>query len=1291
MPDPSKPKRGGWFAAQLQTHLPGEAADATLVQKGHAAKPGSTVRALRNLAGGAVESLGEIPLTITPRGVVHMPDFVKQGLHHAADAIAGGAAKDVSDESFRQIGSLAPFVLPYHGLNRAAEAVATRAGANETGLLIKALRSEGGATLDRAGNAFKGSGYAVADPALTARVSSEAEMRAFLARPDVQKALAAGKQIGKWTDPATGITEINITDVLPTHRAAQALGRQRGELALGELKNGEYQGDVPVAHPEGVPNESVRAAAKSYTQGAGMEAPRSFRPVEHDRALSQDIADWYETAKNDPSDPKVKASYEAFNRETHAQYEHLKAQGWTFEPATDPAHDTYKSAEDMRRAVAHKSLKVFSGGEPNALTSPQQNFEFRAVHDVMAHAGEGYEFHPNGEYNAALKHSQMYSPEAQKALFTETVGQNANLNYGPNGEFNRANMGSEIFPEQKATLLPDHFVGRLLAHRDQAIGPVAEGETMVGRDATGATVTNRGRAIRPAGVFTEDLPEYKAPRVYTPRTTGAPVAAAPDAGLIPGASVAGPRQALPSRATDIRSESAIAAHDPQVPVGFRLEQRDGEYIFRREGMPYVYGRGKTPAKAYASAVLGGHIGQADPLGRLLRRVDPNSMAPDAGLVPGRAPVGPRAGRTLPSMAESARTESWTEAHNDIPSLKAKGLSVQRTPEGTAAIRDRAGRTFATGRTPADAMANLTLRRNGLAPNPAAPAVQAPEKIVGAAYSTLKDPTTGEYFSGANHAAVRAAAKAAGLKEGFLESNSGFVTNRGRFVGRMEAAKIGTEQGQVKAVGPRNLSETFKPGELGTPEQRAAYRARLKQGLAIPGPYTPGAGGETAPERIVSASIRHKGREWDGGQHFEAFDNAAEDGLSEDDLFEAEQGFRTSTGRFVDRKEAARIAEAARQVSRAPEDVGAELLAHELDGPTPDLPPMLPPRAVPPPIPGPWQPTSRGVFPRDVAPIQGTAPLDPRLVARMPRGEPSELAQAIADSKVVERGLQKDVERGLPLGGDPWYEGAPIKATFESGDPFSFHDFNLARGSGSIQAPTHLEIPTATGLLFGRRNGLSTMAEIKAAHQAMYPGEPSLWGTEATATNYLRAVANDAQLPATAGTGERKVAWYTQGNEGGAPGADVAIDKHEGRRQLQLAWTDRRIRPLLKTLGYTEETATGPRADVVPVRNALDYTLLSSPYRRIADRMGLASPQQAQAGRWIGGVPLTGLKSQPTGDFTQTLEDVLMHTANVRGLPTDPAGLTSLWRRLRRGEDIAAPIYGNDPLKYLYNGQGSFGF
>jgi len=57
-----------------------------------------------------------------------------------------------------------------------------------------------------------------------------------------------------------------------------------------------------------------------------------------------------------------------------------------------------------------------------------------------------------------LTHKKDFSPLAQKALATETMGQNSWVNFGPYGEKNKKNPQNTTYAEQKAGLLPDEII-----------------------------------------------------------------------------------------------------------------------------------------------------------------------------------------------------------------------------------------------------------------------------------------------------------------------------------------------------------------------------------------------------------------------------------------------------------------------------------------------------------------------------------------------------------------------------------------------------------------------------------------------------------------------------------------------------------------------------------------------------------------------------------------------------------------------------------------------------------------
>lgn len=115
--------------------------------------------------------------------------------------------------------------------------------------------------------------------------------------------------------------------------------------------------------------------------------------------------------------------------------------------------DPYASHEEMIYDVnLHRRLKIYSTADDQAhpLLTREQNNRFRAVHDYYGHHGGGFgesvSFSRHGEEAAWVRHSQMFTGLARRAMTTETRGQSS--------AFIWINGGRE-FPEQKAILLPD--------------------------------------------------------------------------------------------------------------------------------------------------------------------------------------------------------------------------------------------------------------------------------------------------------------------------------------------------------------------------------------------------------------------------------------------------------------------------------------------------------------------------------------------------------------------------------------------------------------------------------------------------------------------------------------------------------------------------------------------------------------------------------------------------------------------------------------------------------------------
>jgi hypothetical protein len=247
------------------------------------------------------------------------------------------------------------------------------------------------------------------------------------------------------------------------HQTGRAADKQAAESAWQDYLTFKRQGgaagdDVASRLVTAPGNDDVRKQAQSYLRGRNLGPRVTVNKADKvDEGFAARVADTYEKAVSNPKDPEVIQAYRAFARETKAQYKHLQKQGIKFEFVTE---DPYKNSAEMMADVRdNKRLKVFktsSGAHP--LLSEEENDMFRAVHDYFGHAKEGNQFGPKGEENAFREHASMFSPNARRAMATETRGQNSWVNYGPFGKANRANPAQTKFAEQKVFLMPDELV-----------------------------------------------------------------------------------------------------------------------------------------------------------------------------------------------------------------------------------------------------------------------------------------------------------------------------------------------------------------------------------------------------------------------------------------------------------------------------------------------------------------------------------------------------------------------------------------------------------------------------------------------------------------------------------------------------------------------------------------------------------------------------------------------------------------------------------------------------------------
>ncbi len=251
-------------------------------------------------------------------------------------------------------------------------------------------------------------------------------------------------------------------------------GGIEGQEAAKVADIGPALKDLPKGSPG--PSDKVRQAAQEYHTEIGTPYRQADKYVTADPQRGARIAAAFEQMKHDPSNPEVKQAYDALINETMAQYQQVKKMGIQIEPIQPGMPNPYPNGSKQVLDDIHNGhLWYFPtdqgfGAGANVADHPMlaptseigadgkpmlANDVFRVVHDIFGHAKEGVGFGPNGEENAWNAHVRMYSPEAAKAMTSETRGQNSWVNFGPHGEFNRANPTQTIYSDQKAGLLPD--------------------------------------------------------------------------------------------------------------------------------------------------------------------------------------------------------------------------------------------------------------------------------------------------------------------------------------------------------------------------------------------------------------------------------------------------------------------------------------------------------------------------------------------------------------------------------------------------------------------------------------------------------------------------------------------------------------------------------------------------------------------------------------------------------------------------------------------------------------------
>lgn len=266
--------------------------------------------------------------------------------------------------------------------------------------------------------------------------------------------------------------------------------------------------DIPgVGRVEARPIGALQSAADSYMRSRGMTPHRVREYPKFDDPTAVRVARAFDRLKHDPSNPENRRGYEALIEETLGQYKALKDSGIEFKFMRDGMSDPYARSPSLGYAdlVNNGRLWVFptdfgygSSGAFDPGASPMlkgvgrigdkpdavANDAFRVVHDAYGHFAPGNPFFRHqGEERAFIEHSGMYSPEARRAMATETRGQNSWLNFGPHAEHNRTASGADtIYADNKIALMPEWST----RHKAKMAGKTPEDDDLPQYNAGGA-------------------------------------------------------------------------------------------------------------------------------------------------------------------------------------------------------------------------------------------------------------------------------------------------------------------------------------------------------------------------------------------------------------------------------------------------------------------------------------------------------------------------------------------------------------------------------------------------------------------------------------------------------------------------------------------------------------------------------------------------------------------------------------------------------------------------------------
>jgi hypothetical protein len=263
-------------------------------------------------------------------------------------------------------------------------------------------------------------------------------------------------------------------------------------------------------------------------------------------------------------------------------------------------------------------------------------------------------------------------------------------------------------------------------------------------------------------------------------------------------------------------------------------------------------------------------------------------------------------------------------------------------------------------------------------------------------------------------------------------------------------------------------------------------------------------------------------------------------------------------------------------------------------------------------------------------------------------------------------IKKQIQRGLPLGGETFYASLyPLKvAAMERGIPAEiFEQFVYQTAPASARNSIMNEMAVGQFLRDMKARGLPLDEDTVKAEMDLFKtkygtGLPLMPVHREGVRQVIEGGLNMRDmLKADIPTNYKIPTYGTQ--KAGDFGKSMVLDVHESAGQTQGS----RYHPY-----FTEQGGFGPT----------EYGAAESKMLDIANELGIPGGM-AQAGRWFGGGELTGLKS-PRGDALDLLERQAAYTMQGLGIKPTPANIRNyLLDMIETGEGVLMPYFKSTPL------------